>query len=65
MIDAQRLGNLDSVLAHLAASSAPAVWSLFKSFKTSGFSAAESMLLTTTVLNAILSVPNPIEQPAH
>ena len=63
MVDQQRLGAFDAILAHVA-TSAPANLGLFhKNCVNAGFGPDAATTLTVAVLKSLLQVPNPSEQP--
>lgn len=64
MIDTSRLGQLDGVLQHLAASAAKPMGDLRKSLRKEGFTDPESFELAAIALEAALAIPSPSEQAA-
>jgi len=64
MIDAQRLGQLDGVLQHLATVAPKSLYAFWSGCKTAGFSGDQATAMTTTMLQTVLAIPSTSEQVA-
>jgi hypothetical protein len=63
MLDISRLQNFDTMLGHLTAVSAPAIYAYYLGLVTAGFTKPDALTLTESTLRSLLAVPNPTEQP--